>query len=46
MIQLVMFAAFWNPIIPPPMMLTFDPPVTLVTIADQPAPIQGSGHVQ
>ena len=39
MIQLVMFAALWNPIIPPPMALTF-------TSIDQPAPVAGSGHVQ
>lgn len=35
MIQIVMFAALWNPIIPPPVTLTFD----------QPTPIQGSGHL-
>lgn len=44
MIQLVMFVSLWNPIIPPPLMLTFDPPVTLVSGVDQPAPHQGSGH--
>ena len=37
MIQIVMFVALWNPIIPPPVTLTFDS-------IDQPAPIAGSGH--
>lgn len=44
MLQLVMFAAFWNPILPPPIALTFDQPVTLVSGVDQPTPLQGSGH--